>query len=130
MAQDVTRPLLKAFGDLALNAAEVATDNAINERRDSRVTTALNAASAIAESLDGIRRDELAGGLDITDGQLLSDVDLGALTVPGTIDHTLGRVPVGAIIVKSDSDNRYCQGVTATTVVMNAASGTVTVWIF
>jgi hypothetical protein len=106
-----TKPLLKGFGAAADVIGQIATDKAVNSRR--------------------VRSDFQQ--FDITDGQLIVGADLANPAHPTYIEHKLGRVPNGAIVVLTlgvGASERHCVGVSETRVQMNQPTGLVTVWVF
>jgi hypothetical protein len=114
------KPLLKGFGAAADVAGQIATDKAINSRRQSKGSTSEDA-----------RIEGLGGGVDITDGQLIENHDLSAGT-PYIVPHNLGRVPVGAIVLKQDVGTaaEYAVDFTIDTIEMSSNSVRVSLWVF
>lgn len=114
------RPLLKGFGAAADVAGQIATDKAINGRRQSKGATASDAA------VQGLR-----GSVDITDGQLIENHDLSSGT-PTVVPHSLGRVPVGAIVLKQNVGTaaEFCVSCSIDSVVMSSSVVTVSLWVF
>lgn len=103
-----TKPLLKGFGAAADVFGQIATDKAVNSRRQR---------SSFLQT-------------DITNGQLIEDYTLTAEN-QGVISHGLNRVPSGAIVIKQNIGNAiYCSGTTQDTLQMSETSGIVTVWVF
>ena len=67
----------------------------------------------------------------ILGGRIIKDID--ASTTPLEVDHGLGRVPRGLIVVKNSTTASYATGTfTKTTFTITASTGTptVSVWIF
>jgi F0F1-type ATP synthase assembly protein I len=123
-----TRPLLKGFGAAADVIGQIATDKAVNSRRLTSISStieqtkdrAVESVAAIADSA-------------ILYGELVSNVDLATTTPLGYVDHSLGRTPVGAIVVLVlgiGNNERHCIAVSDTQVQMNGEDGVVTVWVF
>jgi hypothetical protein len=130
-------PLLKGFGAAADVIGQIATDKAINGRRNSKGSTKADGDLAIlrgdfvrSEQDEAERAEILRGGVDITDGQLIEDHIMGgSYQVP----HELGRVPVGAIVIKRDPGGAaapVCTGTSADDITMNFNNVTVSLWIF
>lgn len=128
-------PLLKGFGAAADVAGQIATDKAINGRRRSKGATAAAGAlaqfeeEAVRSEQDAAARAEaLRGGVDITDGQLIEDHAMGGSY---QVAHNLGRVPVGAIVIKNSSSSvPVCTGTSADDITMSYDNVTVSLWIF
>lgn len=99
-----TRALLKTFGEGVDSIAQIATDKAVNARR------------------------QTVSSFDITRGQLLENITLPA-TNP--IPHSLGRVPKGALLLLSTGGVEvFCTKATVSTVTLTAPSSTTaTVWV-
>jgi hypothetical protein len=131
-----TKPLLKSFGATVDVAGQIATDKSINSRRQSKAETAIDGVASIALTTatgEAQAKSGRTGGVDITNGQLVGAHDLSDNVSPEQeyeIQHTLGRVPVGAIILMSDTDSVRCESVSATAVTFNSNSALVNVWIF
>jgi hypothetical protein len=73
-------------------------------------------------------------GFDITSGQLVEQVELvgtgDPATAPSQIKHTLARVPQGALVLRSDTDDIRCSDVALNHVVIEGTLGAiVTLWI-
>lgn len=106
-----TKPLLKGFGAAADVVGQIATDKAVNSRR--------------------VRSNFLQ--FDITQGQLIEDGVVPVVTPPVTkveVPHRLGRVPVGAIVLKSSDFNIHITEATERTVTVDSPPGTVfTIWV-
>jgi hypothetical protein len=120
-----TRPLLKGFGAAADVIGQIATDKAVNSRR----LTSISSAIGLAKD----RAAESAADSAILYGQLVGSVDLATTTPLGYVDHSLGRTPVGAIVVLVlgiGNNERHCIAVSDTQVRMNGETGVVTVWVF
>lgn len=99
-----TRPLFKGFGTAADVVRQIATDKAVNSRRiRSRFPK-----------------------FDPTQGELLHNVTTSAT---GTLPHSLGRVPNGAVALHCASGPTICEGVSSTEVVMDRNNALMTVWV-
>ena len=106
-----TKPLLKGFGAAADVAGQIATDKAVNSRRTRSSFTQF----------------------DITNGQLLVGNLIDWYTK--TIEHGLGRVPNGGMIVGADGlgEIEFKRGTATTTtfdVISTAIGITVDIWVF
>ncbi len=102
-----TKALLKGFGAGADVFGQIATDKAINSRRRTSST------------------------FDISDGVLMEDIALGPDN-PATVKHTLGRVPVGALVLKHDATTGDvdCVGTSLETILIRQTGGvTATLWV-
>jgi hypothetical protein len=120
-----TKPLLKGFGATADVATQIATDKAINSRRQSAESSRLSflATSAAAEPAP----------YDISQGELIEDYDLGGSN-PAVVPHSLGYLPRGALVLKSDtpgSDSIDCVGATEDDVTIRnpGLNRIVTLWV-
>lgn len=132
-------PLLKTFGAAADVAGQIATDKAINGRRQSKGETDADAELQIAAGLaekSAADAAELAGGVSLQDGQLIEEHNMadtpdGAGT-EGRVYHNLGRMPYGgfAIYTSSGSAAILCDVLHEEYVEFNGQSGTYSVWIF
>ena len=99
-----TKPLLKGLGAGANVFAQIATDKAVNARRRTSST------------------------FDLTDGQIISDIDVSvAMDVP----HSLNRVPAGIVVLKSSPASQVsCTATTLKTVqIVATPPAIVTVWV-
>ena len=114
------KPLLKMFGSGVDAIAQIATDKAVNARRQTSTTSGINAANA--------RR---AGGVNISEGELIVDVAL-EIGNENEVPHSLGREAFGALVIKnSNAFVAVCVGTSASSVTMDAVgSTTVTLWVF
>lgn len=99
-----TKALLKGFGATADVAGQIATDKAVNSRR--------------------IRSN--FSQFDITSGQLIEDAVTD--TVTKSVPHGLRRVPMGAIVLKSDQAV-FVENATEDVVTLNVADALVTLWV-
>jgi len=132
-------PLLKTFGAAADVAGQIATDKAINGRRQSKGETDTDAELQIEAGLAEKSAEdaaELAGGVRIQDGQLIEDHDMSDTPDgPGTegrVYHNLGRMPYGgfAIYTSDDGSAILCKTRHEEYVEFNKQSNTYSVWIF
>jgi hypothetical protein len=73
-----------------------------------------------------LQAEKLAGGFDITSGQLIEDYVLADQQYD--VPHSLNRVPVGAVILKSSLGCRV-ESTTSTTVHLDLDNVTVTLWV-
>jgi hypothetical protein len=120
-----TKPLLKGFGAAADVIGQIATDKAVNSRRQSSESSRLSYLAAVAAAAPT--------PYDISQGQLLEDYDLGPSN-PATVPHSLGRLPMGAIVLKSDASGSQivdCIGATENDVTIrnDGDDHIVTLWI-
>lgn len=99
-----TKPLLKTFGAGANVFGQIATDKAVNARR------------------------QAFPSFDIADGELVEDVEVPGLAL---VPHTLGRVPAGALVLKASGLGEILCVETSESDVTMASNGThtVTIWI-
>lgn len=132
-------PLLKGFGAAADVAGQIATDKAINGRRNSKSATDAAAAAQIAAGLADKSAEyaaELAGGVRLQDGQLIENHDMsdepdGAGTA-GRVYHNLGRMPYGGFAIYTSGNGAaiLCKTLHEEYVEFNTQSNTYSVWIF
>ena len=127
-------PLLKGFGAAANVASQIATDKAINGRRQSKGETAADADQQIAGGFaaqDAAEAAELQGGVEIQNGQLIKNHNM-ATAPAGRVPHSLGRIPNGgfAIFGSVGSSAILCNILHEDYVEFNTSSGTYTLWIF
>lgn len=104
-----TRPLMKGFGAAADVVGQIATDKAVSNRRvRSRFSK-----------------------FDPTQGELLHNVTTSdsASPVPGTLQHSLGRVPYGAVVLHCADGLTVCTAVSSTGIVMDRNDTQMTVWV-
>jgi hypothetical protein len=124
-----TKPLLKGFGAAADVIGQIATDKAVNSRRLTSIS------SAIEQTKDRALESVTAGSA-ILDGQLIEDAELveDAEGDENKIPHNLNRVPYGAILVKMSADaggETHCRSTTVNDVtIASSRAGTVTLWVF
>ena len=103
-----TKPLLKGFGAAADVVGQIATDKAVNSRR--------------------VRSNFLQ--FDITQGQLIEDGVVPTGETEVAVPHLLGRVPAGALVLKSSDFNIHITEATERTVTVDSPAGTVfTIWV-
>ena len=118
------KPLLKGFGAAVDVAGQIATDKAINGRRQTSVSSQ-------------IERDEEASLSDnLSDGELIENYALADGTNQTTVPHSLGRVPRGAVVMLADYSDQdiaiRCIAVSASNVTIlhsNVSPGSVTLWV-
>ena len=98
------KPLLKLFGEGASVVTQIATDTSTNARR------------------------QTSSSFDPTIGQLIEDYMVGT---DGVVPHSLGRLPKGAIVLRSYPEgNVTCSGFTVSEVFLSlSAATTVTLWV-
>jgi len=129
-----TKPLLKGFGATADVAGQIATDKAVNSRRQSKGATAAGAAAQIAAGLTEQSAEEAGirqGGVNIQDGELIRDHNMASGT-PSRVPHNLGRVPFGALAIYTSSSSTaiLCDVLHEDYVEFNTVSGTYSLWVF
>jgi hypothetical protein len=120
-----TKPLLMGFGATADVATQIATDKAINSRRQSAESSRLSFLATRAAAEAGEPEP-----YDISQGELIE----GTLdpASPTTFTHSLGRTPNGAIVlVVGGTQHAYCIGVSPTEVVIahSDPSVSITLWV-
>jgi hypothetical protein len=124
-----TRPLLKGFGAAADVIGQIATDKAVNSRRLTPIS------AAIEQAKNSVVEGAVAGSA-ILDGQLIEDATIVDDTtgVLNKIPHNLNRVPSGAILVKMSataSGETHCRSTTVNDVtIASSVPGTATLWVF
>jgi len=127
-----TKALLKGFGAAADVAGQIATDKAVNSRRQSKVATAADATAALAAQALAGRSDALRGEFNINDGQALAGIVLNDGSGEQDVPHDLGRIPFGAIVLQSNTSNVITCMSTDETYVRMKFNGvnTVNLWVF
>lgn len=128
-----TKPYLKKFGEGTDVSSQIATDKAVNARRLTDLTSSVvNSAAALAEENSAYTQG-LMSTANPSNGILVE-----VTATPGTPGHphSLGRVPVGGIIVGQEGTSiavYFDSNDTATDTTFDLISSgtcTVKVWLF
>jgi hypothetical protein len=130
-----TKPLLKGFGAGADVVGQIATDKAVNARRQTNISSEI-ALSASATAFDNSEYTSALRASDSnpTNGELALSIETNVS--PKAVEHGLGRIPSGAFIIGTDAAGewaRFLRGAATTTEFSVISAGTgaiVDMWVF